>query len=137
MPKPPTPALTKRESQIMEILHRRGKATVEEVRAELPDAPGRSSVRKLMEIMLERGHLTRAYDGPRYVYSPATRPEEARRSALRSLLHTFFDDSPGSLIATLVDVAGDRLDPAEYDRLSRELDRARDREQTPEATEAE
>ena len=29
--------LTRRESQIMEILHRRQRATVEEIRAELPE----------------------------------------------------------------------------------------------------
>src|SRR5262245_48646379 len=47
--------LTRRESQIMEILHRRRRATVEEIRTELPDAPSPSSVRKLLEIMIERG----------------------------------------------------------------------------------
>lgn len=137
MSKPPTPALTRRESQIMEIVHRRRRATVEEVRAELPDAPSRSSVRKLMEIMLERGHLARAYDGPRYVYSSATRPDEARRSAVRNLLRTFFDDSPGSLMATLLDVADERIDPREYEQLSRLLDQARDRDDsTAEPSEA-
>ena len=63
--------LTRRESQIMEILYRRRRATVEEIRAELPDAPSPSSVRKLLEIMIERGLLAREYDGPRYVYFPA------------------------------------------------------------------
>jgi BlaI family penicillinase repressor len=46
--------LTRRESQIMEILYRRRRATVEDIRAELPDAPGPSSVRKLLDIMIER-----------------------------------------------------------------------------------
>ena len=45
----PHPTLTRREAQIMEILHRR-RATVEEVRAELPDAPSPSSVRKLLDM---------------------------------------------------------------------------------------
>ena len=60
-------ALTRRESQIMEILHRRRRSTVEEIRAELPDASSPSSVRKLLDIMIERGLLAREYDGPRYV----------------------------------------------------------------------
>ena len=62
--------LTRRESQIMEILHRRRKATVEEIRSELPDAPSPSSVRKLLDIMMERGLLSREYDGPRYLKRP-------------------------------------------------------------------
>ena len=41
----------------MEILYRRRRATVEEVRAELPDASSPSSVRKLLDIMIERGLL--------------------------------------------------------------------------------
>src|SRR6266849_10791619 len=73
--------LTRRESQIMETLHRRQKATVEEIRAALPDAPTPSSVRKLLDIMIERGLIGREYDGPRFVYFPAAAPEDARRSA--------------------------------------------------------
>ena len=74
MKKPRTIDLTRRESQIMAIVHRRQRATVEEIRAELPDAPSPSSVRKLLEIMIERGLLGREYDGPRYVYFPAAKP---------------------------------------------------------------
>ena len=95
MPKPKAVDLTRRESQIMEILYRRRRATVEEIRAELPDAPSPSSVRKLLEIMIERGLLAREYDGPRYVYFPAVKPENASRSALKQLVRTFFDDSTG------------------------------------------
>ncbi len=64
MKKPRTIDLTRRESQIMAIVHRRQRATVEEIRAELPDAPSPSSVRKLLEIMIERGLLGREYRGP-------------------------------------------------------------------------
>lgn len=112
--------LTRRESQIMEILYRRRRATVEDIRAELPDAPSPSSVRKLLDIMIERGLLAREYDGPRYVYFPAVKPEDASRSALRRLLHTFFDNSPGSAIAALLDLTPTPLPPDEYRRL-REL----------------
>ena len=118
--------LTRRESQIMDILYRRRRATVEEVRADLPDAPGPSSVRKLLEIMIERGLLAREYDGPRYVYFPAARPEDASRSALRQLVRTFFDNSRGSAMAALLDISGEPITDAEYRRLSALLKRVRD-----------
>ena len=70
MAKLKTVDLTRRESQIMEILYRRRRATVEEIRAELPDPPSPSSVRKLLDIMIERGLLAREYDGPRYRVLP-------------------------------------------------------------------
>lgn len=117
--------LTRRESQIMEILYRRRRATVEEVRAELPDAPGPSSVRKLLDIMIERGLLAREYDGPRYVYFPAVKPEDASRSALAQLVRTFFDNSPGSAVAALLESSAP-LSTAEYRRLSHLLKRARE-----------
>ena len=126
MPKPKTVDLTRRESQIMEILYRRRRATVEAIRAELPDAPSPSSVRKLLEIMIERGLLAREYDGPRFVYFPAVKPEAASRSALKQLVRTFFDNSPGSAIAALLDMTSAPLSAAEYRRLSTLLDRVRE-----------
>lgn len=119
------PDLTRRESQIMQILHRRGRATVEDIRAELPDAPTPSSVRKLLDIMIERGLVHREHDGPRFLYFPTARPEEARRSALRQVLRTFFDDSPGSAMAALLDLSDGPLSKAEYTRLRALLDRNR------------
>ncbi|HSC29364.1 MAG TPA: BlaI/MecI/CopY family transcriptional regulator [Vicinamibacterales bacterium] len=118
--------LTRRESQIMEILYRRRRATVEQIRSELPDAPGSSSVRKLLEIMIDRGLLAREYDGPRYVYFPAVRPEDASRSALKQLVRTFFNNSPGSAIAALLDLSSTRLSDDDYRRLSGLLKRARE-----------
>ncbi len=119
--------LTRRESQIMEILYRRHRATVEDIRTDLPDASSPSSIRKLLEIMIERGLLAREYDGPRFVYFPSTKPDEAGRSALKDLVRTFFDNSPGSAIAALLDTTpNSALSDAEYKRLSALLKRSRD-----------
>ena len=95
-------------------------------RSGLPDAPSPSSVRKLLEIMIDRGLLAREYDGPRYVYFPAVKPEAASRSALKQLLRTFFDNSPGSAMAALLDISSTPLSAAEYRRLSSLLKRARE-----------
>ena len=118
--------LTRRESQIMEILYRRRRATVEEIRTELPDAPSPSSVRKLLEIMIDRGLLAREYEGPRFMYFPAAKPEDASRSALQQLVRTFFNGSPGSAIAALLDSKSTQLSASEYRQLSNLLKRARE-----------
>jgi predicted transcriptional regulator len=78
-------------------------------------------VRKLLEIMIERGLLAREYDGPRYTYFPAVTPEDASRSALQQLVRTFFDNSPGSAMAALLDMRSTELSPDEYRRLSQLL----------------
>jgi predicted transcriptional regulator len=126
MPKPSHPDLTRRESQIMDILHRRRRATVEDIRAELPDPSSPSSVRKLLDIMIDRGLIGREYDGPRFVYFPAAKPEDASRSALQKVLRTFFNDSPGSAIAALLDIHAAPFSAAEYRRLSALLKKARE-----------
>ena len=126
MAKQKTVDLTRRESQIMDILYRRRKATIEEIRSELPDPPSPSAVRKLLDIMIERGLLSREYDGPRYAYFPAVTPEHASRSALKQLVRTFFDNSPGSAIAALLDMSSTRLSTAEYRRLKGLLERVRE-----------
>jgi predicted transcriptional regulator len=118
--------LTRRESQIMTTLHRRQGATVEDVRAELPDAPSPSSVRKLLEIMIERGLARREYDGPRFVYFPTASPEAASRSALQHLVRTFFNDSPGSAMAALLENTSSPLSDAEYRRLHALLKQVRE-----------
>jgi predicted transcriptional regulator len=75
--------------------------------------------------MIDRGLIGREYDGPRYVYFPAAAPEDASRSALRKVLHTFFENSPGSAMAALLDMST-RLSEKEYRHLSGLLRRARE-----------
>jgi len=117
--------LTRRESQIMAMLHRARRATVEDIRAELPDPPSPSAVRKLLDIMIERGLIGREYDGPRFVYFPTVKPEQARRSALKDLVRTFFNDSPGSAMAALLDMTEAPLSDEDYRRLTTMLKRVR------------
>src|SRR2546428_12358976 len=82
--------LGKRERQIREAVYRLGRASVAEVRAELPDAPSYSAVRGMMRFLEEKGQLRHVQDGVRYVYLPTVAPSKARKSALERLVRTFF-----------------------------------------------
>jgi len=118
MPQPSRPALTRRESQLMESIYRRGRATAAEVLADLPDPPGYSSVRKLLEILEEKGYLRHEQDGPRYVYSPTVPAADARRSALEQMVHTFFAGSTELAVAALLEISGPKLSDEELDRIA-------------------
>ena len=107
----------------MEILHRRQRATIEEIREELSDAPSPSSVRRLLDIMIERRLIGRESDGPRFIYFPAAKPHVAARSAVKQLVRTFFNDSPSSAMAALLDSTG-AISEEEYTRLSALLKQA-------------
>ena len=71
-------ALSRRERQVMDILHRRAEATVAEIMAELPDPPTYSAVRSVLRILGAKNLIRYREDGPRYVYFPAQDTEAAR-----------------------------------------------------------
>ena len=83
--------LSRRERQIMDIVYEAGQASAADVLDRLPDPPSYSAVRAMLRVLEEKGHLRHKQDGPRYVYLPTVSRDEARRSALRRLLRTFFD----------------------------------------------
>ena len=117
--------LSRRERQIMDVIYRLGEASALEVRREMPDPPSYSSVRTMLGILEEKGHLVHRKDGLRYVYAPTRPREAAARTALRGVLKTFFDSSTEKAVAALLDLSGSRLSQEELDRLGRLVDDAR------------
>ena len=122
----PAAHLGKRERQIMEVVYRRGRATVSDVLSDLPDPPSYSSVRAMLRYLEDKGHLQHEEEGPRYVYLPTASKQEVRKSALGHVVRTFFDGSVSSVVAALIE--NSELSSEEYERLSRLLDEAADRE---------
>jgi predicted transcriptional regulator len=116
--------LTRRERQIMDVVYARGRATVAEVLEGLSDAPSYSTVRTLLRLLEEKGRLRHEEAGPRYVYIPTVPREKARRSALRNVIHTFFDGSTEDAMAALLDLHDVRRRPLELDRIKALIDRA-------------
>lgn len=110
--------LTRREREIMDILHRRGRATAHEVLADLADPPSYSAVRTFLRLLEERGHARHEQDGPRYVYTPTVARREAQRSAMAHLVETFFDGSVEDAVATLVESSKPRLSAQELGRIA-------------------
>jgi BlaI family transcriptional regulator, penicillinase repressor len=117
--------LSRRERQILDILYKNGRATAADVQAALPEPPSYSAVRALLRILEEKGHVRHEQDGPRYVYLPTVARDNAKRSALRHILQTFFDGSAEQAISALLDESSAKLSSAELDRLARLIDEAR------------
>lgn len=106
----------------MDIVYRVGRATAEEVQEEMPDQPSYSAVRALLSILVEKKLLKFTRESRRYVYEPAVAPEKAGDSALKRVMRTFFDGSPGKLMATLLDKKERRLPPEEIAVIRKLLD---------------
>ena len=117
--------LSRREREIMEVIYRRGQATAAEVLEGMPAPPSYSAVRAMLRVLEEKGHLRHEWRGPRYVFLPTVPREQARRSALRQLVQTFFDGSTEQAVAALLDQSARALSDAELDRLARLIDQAR------------
>jgi len=119
--------LSRRERQIMDIVYRRGKAAAADVLEDLPDPPTYSAVRAALRLLEEKGLLNHEMDGKRYVYLPTTPRTQARTTALRHLLRTFFNGSPEQVVNALIEDS--QPSPAELDRLAKLIEQARNGEE--------
>lgn len=117
--------LSRRERQIMDILYRCGKAAASEVREAMGDAPSYSAVRAMLRVLEDKGHVRHQAEGLRYVYVPVVAREQAKRSAVKHLMSTFFNDSPEQIVAALLDLSSTRLTRQELDRMAALIEQAR------------
>jgi predicted transcriptional regulator len=117
--------LSRRERQIMEILYQRGKASASEIREAMEDAPSYSAVRAVLRVLEEKGHVKHQAEELKYVYLPTVNRDKAKRSAVKHLLETFFNDSPKQIVAALLDVSSPRLTREELDQMAEMIDKAR------------
>jgi predicted transcriptional regulator len=86
----------------MDVVYRRGRASVSEVLGDLPDPPSYSAVRALMRILEEKGHLQHEQEKAKYVYKPTRTRRAASKLALRRVVQTFFDGSTEKAVAALL-----------------------------------
>ena len=125
MPHASPDTLSRRERQIMDVLHRIPRATAATIREEMPSPPSYSAVRALLRILEGKGHVRHLVDGPRYVYEPVAPRATHRQSALRHLVRTFFNGSTEDAVAALIDAADARLTRKQLDDLARRIAAAR------------
>lgn len=118
MSKPLAHSLSRRERQIMDAIYAAGQASAVQVLAALPDPPGLSSIRKLILILEEKGHLRHIQEGQHFLYLPTHPRQAAAKSAMRQVLSTFFGGNLETAVATLLSEAETELSDEEAMRLS-------------------
>ncbi len=116
--------LSRREREVMDIVHRRTRCTAAEIRRAMADPPTDAAVRSILRILVSKGLLRIEQEGPRYAYLATAPREEARRSALEHVMQTFFDGSAEGAMAALLDMKSDTLGDDERRRLKEMIDRA-------------
>lgn len=125
MSAPPHAELSRRERQIMDVLHRRGRATVAEIQEEIEDEASYSAIRSALRLLREKKIVRFEHDGKRYVYFPAVSAEEAQESALRHVMRTFFEGSRARTVSAILELPDTNLTEEDLERLSRMIQEAK------------
>jgi predicted transcriptional regulator len=117
--------LSRRERQIMDILYRRGRATVTEVMQELAGEPNSSTVRTQLRVLEQKGHVRHEEVGLRHVYIPIQPRHAVRQSALKHLIETFYEGSAEKVVTALLGSEGSKLTDEQLDRIAEVITKAR------------
>ncbi len=116
--------LTDHELRLMEVLWKRGRATVADVVESLAPPPlAYSTVLTTLRTLEQKGYVAHEEDGRAYVYRTLVARDAAAKSAMHHLLDRFFGNSPGALAVTLLDDT--RLSDDDIAKLKRMLARNR------------
>lgn len=105
MARPAEQQPTRAELEVLQVLWQRAPATVREVMQTLsrPRPRAYTSVMSLMNVMAEKGLLTRKAKGRAFVYRPAAPREKTLAGMVADLLGRAFDGSASEMVAHLLE----------------------------------
>jgi predicted transcriptional regulator len=118
--------LSRRERQIMDILYTREGATVAEVRDKLPNPPTDKAVRRMLQILEEKGVVSRRKGEREFVYRPRQTKRRAGVNALRHVLDTFFEGSVDQAVAAHFSTRESGVTEEQLERLRSLVEEARE-----------
>ena len=125
MKRPLLQNLSRREREIMNIVYKLGEAAVSDVVDRIPDEPGYDTIRVTLGILTKKGYLKRYKLDRRYIYVPIVPREKASRSAVTSLLDTFFAGSPSKAVLAMLDESSTKISKQDLDRIAAWIERER------------
>ena len=122
MPRKQSITLTEAELRLMNVLWRKGPATVHQIQQSL-DGPelAYNSVLTTIRILEKKGYVKHAKDGRAHVYEPTVGQREATRFEIRNLVSRFFRDSHEALVLNILE--DESLDSEELRRLKETIAR--------------
>ena len=108
---------SRRERQIMDVIYALGEASATQVLNGLPNPPSRTAVRTMLRILEDKEQLRHTKRSREFIFQPVRPRANAGQSALRRVLHTFFDGSLEKAVAVHLSDPKSDLDPEELKRL--------------------
>ncbi|HTF43804.1 MAG TPA: BlaI/MecI/CopY family transcriptional regulator [Terriglobales bacterium] len=104
MPPRKSVTLTEAELRLMDVLWRKGLATVQQVLESLPkNQPlAYNSVLTTIRVLEKKGYVKHVKDGRAHVYMPLVGQKEATRFEVRHLVNRFFKNSHELLVLNIL-----------------------------------
>src|SRR5271157_4150077 len=109
----------------MEVVYRKSSASVEEIRAAMPQSASYSAVRVIVNVLERKGHLRHTRRGKRYVYRARVPRTSAIKGALQHLLQTYFGGSLPEAVAAMVHLHARDLTDEDLKELVRLIEKRR------------
>jgi len=113
---------TESELEILQVLWQKGKATVREVHEELSRTKdsGYTTTLKLMQIMFEKGIVSRDDSAKTHIYQPIVTRERTQRHLVGKMIDTLFSGSSAELVMQAL--GNSKASKQELDEIQRMLD---------------
>jgi len=117
-----TPIPSNAELEILRILWKRGPSTVRDVHDELKREKdvGYTTVLKIMQVMADKGIVTRDESERSHVYTPAVEEKSIKRRLVSELLDKAFDGSATQLVMQAL--SDKRASPEDIRKIRKLLD---------------
>lgn len=124
MPGRKNPTFTEVELEFMQIIWKMGDVSTDDMQ-KLLQARGRDltdgSIRKILAILMDKGHLEREKKGRGFVYRPTVIREQANKNMITDLLNRAFSGSAEDLVAALLDTR--KLKKSDLDSIKEMINR--------------
>jgi len=113
---------TESELEILQILWDKEQATVREVHEELSKTKdsGYTTTLKLLQIMFEKGLVTRDESNKTHIYTPAISRQRTQKQFLDKMINTLFEGSSTQLV--LQALGNQKASKDELDEIQKYLD---------------
>jgi predicted transcriptional regulator len=101
----PSPTLTDGELRLMRVLWQQGPSTVGAIVDAVAGAnpPAYNTVQTMMRILERKGFVSHRKEGRAFVFNALVDQTHAQRNVIRHVLDRFFDNSPGTLMLSLLE----------------------------------
>jgi predicted transcriptional regulator len=93
------------ELRLMRVLWREGPSTVGAIVDAVAgtNTPAYNTVQTMMRILERKGFVSHRKDGRAFVFHALVDESRAQKNAIRHMLDRFFDNSPGTLVLSLME----------------------------------